>query len=388
MRVRPVSSDIRVGRDGFTPTGAPEPALALNCRGERARTGPVGPFRSALSLEVGALAVVLRRRRLSLLALTGAGCVGACVMWVTSSSIRRGLDAAAAADPRLELVAFAGFVLSLAATACCWRAAFAALGAPLGRLDACARYGAGSIVNTFLPSALGNGVRGALFGRALPRQKGRVASTAGAIAAIAVLRALVHAVLLGAASLAGVFPLWPLLSAGGVAAAGTAALLVVDRFRPGGRLRELAAAAHVLLRSPPVGSRLLGWTLLAVAARLVAAIGVVSALGLPSPLPCALLITAALDVASAIPATPGGLGIASGAITLALAARGVAVAPAIAAALLFHAAETLASLAFAAGTAPLALRPRVLRHVAARFAFGLVGLGVLCVSAAALLDLA
>ena len=97
---------------------------------------------------------------------------------------------------------------------------------------------------------------------------------------------------------------------------------------------------------------------MAAVARVLAAATIATSLGVQWSFGTGLIITAALDLAATVPLTPGGVGIASGAVTLALQTRGVSLATAIAAGLAFHAVETLAGLAFgAAGVLGLARYP-------------------------------
>lgn len=306
--------------------------------------------------------------RPGIVALAMLAMAAACAAWLASGSAQASLSAAAAADPRLEVLAGGGFAVSLVATAFAWRLGFRALGASLSGVDACARYAAGSLVNTVSPARLGDGLRVALFARALTPRPGRMLSAAGALAAIALTRALAHVVVLGCGAAMGAVPTWPLLGLAGLSAGSAATVLVLHRWRPRGPVRWLTEAAATLVSRPRLGLGLFGWALLAVAGRLVAAAVAVSALGVPHPLVAALAITAALDVAAAFPITPGGIGITSGAISLVLASRGVGVAPAVGAGLVFHAVETAASLAFAGVSFALAGRLRVALRPALRVA--------------------
>ena len=74
-----------------------------------------------------------------------------------------------------------------------------------------------------------------------------------------------------------------------------------------------------------------------------------AALGLPHPLLVALVICPALDLAGAIPLTPGNVGVASGAVAVALRAAGSASTHALAVGIAIQALET--ALALVAGTA-------------------------------------
>jgi hypothetical protein len=90
-----------------------------------------------------------------------------------------------------------------AALLCCagsWRSL---LPAPLRLHDALARYGVGSLANTFLPGRAGDAVRLGLFGRVVP---GGVLTVAGAVAAVGATRwlAIVPLGIVGTASAFGV----------------------------------------------------------------------------------------------------------------------------------------------------------------------------------------
>jgi uncharacterized membrane protein YbhN (UPF0104 family) len=352
------------------------------CGGSVRQTEPVSWLRAD---EVRAL---LRRRRLPFLVTAGVALAGGCAAWAASGGVRLGLGRVASADPRLEVAAALGFVVSLVATACSWRLVFGALGARIDGIDACGRYGAGSLVNTFAPARLGDGVRMVLFARSLPPQERRVLGVTGALAAMGLWRALVYTVVIGAAFAIGAVPFWPALALAAIAAIGAVTALVLYRRRPTGRLARLWEATALLASRPRVGLGLLGWSTLAVAGRVLAATAVLSALGVNDPLSSALTITAALILAAAFPVLPGGIGITSGAISLALASRGVSLATAVAAGLVFHAVETLSSLTFAGACMPLAARPGLLSRSSVRVA-GAVGMmaAVATLSASALFDL-
>jgi uncharacterized membrane protein YbhN (UPF0104 family) len=332
--------------------------------------------------------MLLRRRRLPFLITAGIALAGGSAAWAASGGVRLGLGRVASADPRMELAAALGFVVSLTATASSWRLAFGALGARIDGIDACGRYGAGSLVNTFSPARLGDGVRAVLFARSLPPQERRVLSAASVLAAMGLWRASVYAMVIGAAFAIGAVPFWPTLALAGIVAAGAVTALVLYRRGPMRRLAGLWQATEILMRQPRVGLGLLGWSTLAVAGRLVAATAVLSAVRVSDPLSLALTITAALVVAAAFPVLPGGIGITSGAISVALVSRGVNLGTAVAAGLVFHAVETLSSLAFAGTCMPLAVRPGLLSRPFVRVA-GAAGMMAVAASlgASALFDL-
>jgi len=224
-------------------------------------------------------------------------------------------------------------------------------------------------------------VRAALFARRVSRRDGRVLVAAGAVGALAASRALVQAILLGAASLIGIVPLWPVLGLAVVAGVGVAVALVFDRRGGDGHVARLVQAVSALAGSPRLGIGLVGWAALAAGARAVAAASIASAVGVRDPLVAALAITAALAVAAALPLTPGGIGITSGAVSLALASRGIGFTSAFAAGVIFHAVETATTLAFAGVAIPLAARPRLAASPALRVSLAAVAVALLVAAA-------
>ncbi|MGB2953862.1 MAG: lysylphosphatidylglycerol synthase domain-containing protein [Gaiellaceae bacterium] len=249
------------------------------------------------------------------------------------------------ADPVWLWSAGAAFVASLACTGLAWRAALVRLGAETGPVDSAARYGVGSLVNSFAPARLGDAVRIALFSQTLERG-GRVWTTGGVFAAIGAARALA----LGAMVIAGAATTgaswWPLGVL--VAAAGIAVVLSVlaRKRRLGSRIAHLLDAFRLFGSQPRTALAVAGWIFAATAGRLAAAAAVTAAYGVPHPVLAALLIVAALDVAGLFPLTPGNWGVASGAIVVALQARGIALTDALTVGIGFHALETVISVCF------------------------------------------
>src|SRR5262249_50965922 len=90
---------------------------------------------------------------------------------VLGAEVRHAFDGLASARPIWLWCAGACFVCSLAAMAGAWRSAVGLVGARLGWLDAGARYGIGSLVNSFAPARLGDVARMTLFSRALDRDE-------------------------------------------------------------------------------------------------------------------------------------------------------------------------------------------------------------------------
>jgi uncharacterized membrane protein YbhN (UPF0104 family) len=89
----------------------------------------------------------------------------------------------------------------------------------------------------------------------------------------------------------------------------------------------------------------------ALTARVAAAASVAAAFGAHSPLRLALVLVPAVEVAGLLPLTPGNIGIASAAITVALRAAGTPMSSALAIGLGFHALETAAGLSLGAVSA-------------------------------------
>src|SRR5919204_3353879 len=96
--------------------------------------------------------------------------------------LHRAVDELGRADPAWLWLAALGFLASLAGSAGAWRRSVMLAGGRVGLLDANARYGIGSLVNTFVPARAGDAVRLALFARTVEGE-GRVWSTGGAVAA-------------------------------------------------------------------------------------------------------------------------------------------------------------------------------------------------------------
>lgn len=246
--------------------------------------------------------------------------------------------------------AAACFVASLASAACAWRAAVGLCRAQISRVDACARYGVGSLVNTFTPARIGDVVRIALFARVLPGSD-RVWTTGGAFAAIGAARALALGALVVAASAVGALPTWPAFLAGGAVVAAIGATFVARRAPATGRIAHLLDAFRELARRPVASLPLVGWILTATVARVAGAAASAAALGVDEPLLAALLIVPALDLAGLFPITPGNIGLTSGAVAIALHGIGLNLTEAISVGIALHAVETLAGVSFGLASA-------------------------------------
>ncbi len=260
------------------------------------------------------------------------------------------------ADPRWLWLAGLGFALSVVAAAGSWRCAIGLCGGRLGLGDATARFGAGSLVNTFVPARAGDAVRFALFARTLEGRE-RLWQTGGAFAALGAARVVVLAgLVLGGAAL-GALPLWPVLVLAGIGAAAVAAALAVRNREAGTRVSHVLDAFRTLGREPSAGARLVGWTLLSVGARVLGVTAIGASLGIGEPLAAALVIVPALDLAGLVPITPGNVGVSSGTVAMAFQAHGISFTQGLAAGIAFQAVET------AVGIGLRARQPRLARAV-------------------------
>ena len=257
------------------------------------------------------------------------------------------LDAISGASPTWLWLGGLGFALAFVCTVAAWRAAFAAAGGRICPLQAGARLGVGSMVNSFAPAKLGDAVKVALCARAIDGP-GRMWTAGGVYAALAAARSLGLAVLVVVASIVGALPWWPVLVLCGTVAALATGAHMSQRLRTHKRVAQIVDGFESLERSPRAAAAVMSWTLGMVAARVCATAAIAAALGIPHPLVAALLILPALDLASAVPLTPGSIGIGSGAVAVALASRGIGMGQALAVGIAIQAIETLVSLA--AGT--------------------------------------
>lgn len=247
------------------------------------------------------------------------------------------------ADPIWITVATLCFAAGFLTAVCAWRTALAASGSRISMRRGTASLGVGALVNTFAPARLGDAVKIALFSRAIDGPD-PVWTAGGVYAAVGAARCLVIAVLVVAASLTGALPLWPVFAlCGGVAALGAFALSSA-RWRRYPRIGHLLDGFAALERSPRFGMQVLAWSAGTGVARLAATAALSAALGLPHPLLVALVICPALDLASAIPLTPGNIGVASGALAMALHTRGIGVTQALGTGIAIQALETVVSL--------------------------------------------
>jgi uncharacterized membrane protein YbhN (UPF0104 family) len=246
-----------------------------------------------------------------------------------------------ASRPWLAVSALA-FLCAFACTVGAWRAALAGAGARLCPRQAAARLGIGAMVNSFAPAKLGDAVKITLCSRAIDAPD-RLWTAGGAYAALTATRSLTLAALVVAASATHAMPLWPVFVLVGGAATLAVATTASTRFRRYHRIASFLDGVAALARDRRALVRVAAWTLGMQVSRIAGTVAVAVAFGLPHPLLAALVILPALDVAGAVPITPGSIGIGSGAVAMALASRGIGMTQAFAAGLAIQGVETLVS---------------------------------------------
>src|SRR5437764_1035372 len=110
-------------------------------------------------------------------------------------TVANALDQLADADRGWLLLGVASLLASSVASAGIWHEGMAAAGRRASLGDACARYGVGSLVNSFTPGRLGEVARLALFSQTVP-EEGRAWATGGGVVAIVAARAVAMATVL------------------------------------------------------------------------------------------------------------------------------------------------------------------------------------------------
>jgi hypothetical protein len=241
-------------------------------------------------------------------------------------SLAGAAEAARESNPALLLLAGLLFAAVPAWCGLLWREAIIGAGGGLSRWDACARYGVGSLVNTFAPAHVGDVVRAALLLQALPcGEPRRMMRCFGLVQGV---RIAALAALLLASTLPVELALLPLL---------------------------LALPAIFVLRDR---AGLIGLGLMGPAAKVAAVVVALTALGVPEPLPVALAMVPALELAALLPLTPANLGAASAAISVVLHARGMRLADAVPVSIVLHGVETAAGISYGSAAAVVLLVSR------------------------------
>lgn len=252
------------------------------------------------------------------------------------------------ANPSWLWLAAACFAASIACSGCAWNGALGRLGGRTTRIDASARFGAGSLVNSVAPAKLGTALRFALLARTLSGE-GRLWTTGGIASSVGAAHALWLTLLVGFAAASGALPAWPIAVLGLAVAVAAAVAFVARGTAPHGRVSHVLDAFRTLGRCPRSAAQLVGWVGLGVAARIGAATAIAAAVGVERPLAAAFLVVPALDLAGMLAVTPANIGVASAAVAFALKAHGAGADVALSAGIAFSAVETLTSVAFGIG---------------------------------------
>jgi uncharacterized membrane protein YbhN (UPF0104 family) len=293
--------------------------------------------------------------------------------------LREGLEALGGAEPYGLWLSFAFFIVSPLCSAWAWRTAIRQCGGQIGWCRAAASYGAGSLANFLLPARVGDGVRIALFSRALespsaPWTSGGVLLLLGAVRAVSLIA------LVATAAAIGAVPLWPILFLVGIVSLAVGVALAVRRTEARSRFSHVLDAFRAFGRSPRACLTVTAWEIGSTTTRLAAATAVAAALGVDSPLVAAVVIVPALELAGLLPLTPGNLGITSGAVAVALRAHGIDLSTALSIGISLHAVEAAAGLSFGVSSLLYLSRGRSVR--ARRIATALSTSGAFAVAAA------
>jgi uncharacterized membrane protein YbhN (UPF0104 family) len=134
-------------------------------------------------------------------------------------------------------------------------------------------------------------------------------------------------------------PRWAKLSVALVAAIGvvatTATVLLARHARPGSRWERLGSGLQCV-RDPRTFVRAVAWSIVAYATDLVEVMLILRAVNVVTPWPTAALVLLTLNLAIALPSTPGHVGAFEAGAVAGLSALGVRLAPALAFALVYH----------------------------------------------------
>jgi len=315
----------------------------------------------------------------------GAAALGATTLPLLGHHLASALNVLADASRPWLALSFVTFLAAFACTVGAWRSALAAAGARLCPRQAAARLGIGSMVNSFTPAKLGDAVKITLCARAIDAPD-RLWTAGGTYAALAAARSLTLAGLVVAASATHALPVWPVFVLVGTAGAVALAALASTRFRRHHRIASFLAGIGSLAADRRALRGVALWTIGMQLCRFGGTVAVVSAFGLPHPFLAALVILPALDLAGAVPLTPGSFGVGSGAVAVALSSRGIGMTDALATGLAIQGVETLVSVTCGSlGLAYLMQPSERVRRAALRVAVvggsavlaGLVGLVVI-----------
>ncbi|HET7129138.1 MAG TPA: lysylphosphatidylglycerol synthase transmembrane domain-containing protein [Gaiellaceae bacterium] len=271
-----------------------------------------------------------------------AAALGATTIPLLGHHVASALHVLAGASRPWLVGSFVAFLGAFACTVGAWRSALAAAGARLCPKQAASRLAIGSMVNAFTPAKLGDAVKITLCARAIDAPD-RMWTATGTYTALAAARSLTLAGLVVAASATHALPIWPVFLLVGCAAGVALAATASTRFRRHHRIASFLEGVGSLARDRGALRGVAIWTVGMQLSRLAGTFAVVLALGLPHPFLAALVILPALDLAGAVPVTPGSFGVGSGAVAVVLASRGIGMTDALATGLAIQGVETLVS---------------------------------------------
>jgi uncharacterized membrane protein YbhN (UPF0104 family) len=297
------------------------------------------------------------------------------------SQLRLALAQLGAADRQWIAVALLGFAGSLGGAICSWWIVTRSCGARGTRVDAVFRFGVGAVVQILTPARLGDAVRVALFARTVDEDR-PVLRVGGAYAMLEGARAVALGVLLLLAWLVAGMSFWPVAIVAAVAVVVVVAVNVCARRTTRGPFARILATAQALRADPRAAGLLLAACLASAVLRVLAASALAAGIGIPSPLLAGLVACCAVDLAGLLPLTPGNVGLAGGAIAVALTARGVGLTDALGLGILFQGCESAVSLSlglvslFGLGGMPAGRRRMLVIGVAAAASGAAATLGV------------
>lgn len=295
-------------------------------------------------------------------ALAGAaGLLLAAAVFAAAPVLRTGklgdaVDHLATASPWWLWLGATSLAASLVCMGSAWCAGLRSCGGSTDVWDSTARYATGSLVNAVAPAGFGGAVRTALFARVLPGED-RIWRTGGIAAAMAAARALVLTPLVVAAAVIAGLTLKPALILVGAVLLAVGVAFAVRSRTPKHHAAHVFDVFRALGNAPREAGRLAAWVAFTFLGRLAAAACVAAAVGVHSPFRAALVAVPAIALANVLPLTPGNVGVASGAVALALAATGMDGGTAIAVGIAIHALETLVGIAAGAASALYLARP-------------------------------
>jgi uncharacterized membrane protein YbhN (UPF0104 family) len=291
--------------------------------------------------------------------------------------VEEGITGLGEATPAWLWAAAACFLVMHACTGVAWSVALRACGTATDHGDAVARYGVGSALNAFGPMRCGSAARLVLFARLVGRE-GSLWTVGGASAAVGAVRTIWFSLLVAGAAIAGVVPAWPLLACVGTLAVAVAAVVASRRRRFRARFAHILDAFAAFGRCPRTVLTVGVLTLASLTAKICAAAAIATALGVEQPILIALVIVPAVELAAALPITPGNAGLTSAAVAFAVGMQGVDSTLSLSVGIAFGAVDLLAAAGIGAAGA-LVLAGPVFRP-AIRFAA--VGAGSAAVATA------